>query len=206
MRKHRSTLGGAAALALVMTLAMAGCKDDNPPADPSPTTSTSATSSPTESTTPTTEPETPEQKATRLATEQAKAYFKTYFRLYAHPELPLDILDRYANTQALLDAKSALQERRDSGERWVGKPKVTKAWLGTEKVVFNEQAPMAVVDLYICYDLNGSHRVDAQGNVTEIKPQVAQARYAIYAQDWPNESPSDWRVGKEFTSGEPCAE
>ena len=81
---------------------------------------------------------------------------------------------------------------------------ITKTWLGPEGVVFNSKAPKGVVDLYVCFDLNGSHIVDQQGNTTPIEPQVAQARYAIYAQDWPNESPSDWRVGKEHAAGEPC--
>ena len=142
MRKHHSALGGVT-LTLVMTLAMAGCGDDDPKADPSPTTSTTATSSPTESTnpTPTTDPETPEQAAIRLATAQTKAYIHTYVRLYANPELPLSILDKYADTQALAEIKDSIQKRRDRGDRWVGKPIITKTWLGPQKVVFNNEAP-----------------------------------------------------------------
>lgn len=204
MKKHHSALGG---VAVALALTLLGCSDDDPTADPTPPTTSPATgsSSQAESTTPTTEPETPKQKAIRFATEQAKAYLGAYIRLYANPELPLRILDKYANTQALLEARSGIQERRDRGERWIGRPKITKTWLGPEKIVFNEEPPMAVVDLYMCVDLNGSHFVDEQGNKIPIEPQVSQARYAIYAEDWPSESTSDWRVGKEFTGGEPCA-
>jgi hypothetical protein len=73
-------------------------------------------------------------------------------------------------------------------------------------VVFNGKAPMAVVDLYICYKLNGNRFVDQQGIETPVEPQVGQARYAIYADDWPNDDPMDWRVGKEYAAGEPCAQ
>jgi hypothetical protein len=204
MRTHHSALGGPV---LVLALLLTGCSDD-PTADPtSPTTPpTTTSSSPTESTSPTTEPETPKQKAIRLATVQTKAYIRTYERLYANPDLPLDILDKYANTQALLETKSAIQQRRVQNQRLVGHSKIIKTWLGPEKVVFNQKAPMAVVDLYVCYDLNGSHFVDQQGNpLPQTGPQVAQVRYAIYADSWPNESSSNWRVGKEFGTGEPCA-
>ena len=203
MRKHRTALRGVA-LALVMTLAMAGCTDDDPKADPSPTTSTSATSSPTESTTPTTEPETPEQAAIRLATEQTEAYIATYSRLYSDPKLPLSILDDYAETQALAEIKDFHPEapRPRRSDSW--RAAITKTWLGPQRWCFNNEAPKAVVDLYVCFDLNGSHIVDQPRQHTPIEPQVAQARYAIYAQDWPNESPSDWRVGKEYAAGEPC--
>jgi hypothetical protein len=205
--KHHSALRGVA-LALVMTLATEGCGDDDPKADPSPTTSTSETSSPTESSTPTPtiDPETPEQAAVRLATEQTKAYLRTADRLFANPKLPLSILDDYARDQALLEIKDSIEKRRDRGERLVGHTTVTKSWLGPEKVVFNGKAPMAVVDLYICYKLNGNRFVDQQGIETPVEPQVGQARYAIYADDWPNDDPMDWRVGKEYAAGEPCAQ
>ena len=200
-------------LVLLGATLLVGCESDsNATSDPtsSPTTSpTAPTSSPTATETTTEPAETPEQLAKRLATQQVKAYIRTYVRLFADPDLPLSTIDDYARDRALLEIKDSIQESRDRGERWDGQVTVTKTWLGPEKVVFNNRVPRAVVDLYICYDLGDTQVIDANGESRPLAgpevPQVAQARYAVYADDWPNDDPSAWRVGKEFAAGEPCA-
>jgi hypothetical protein len=201
---------GATLLAVAL---LVGCEgDSNATSDKtsSPTTSpTAPTSSPTATATTTEPAETPEQLAKRLASQQVKAYIRTYDRLYAEPDLPLSIIDDYARDRALLEIKDSIQERRDRGERIVGLTEITKTWLGPEGVVFNKRAPKAVVDLIICYDLGDAQVIDANGDSRPLVgpdvPQVAQARYAVYADDWPNDDPGEWRVGKEFAAGEPCA-
>jgi hypothetical protein len=199
-------------LLLLGATLLTGCDSGStasPDPTPSPTTPSSPTSSPTATEATTPPAETPKEKAKRLATKQVTAYIRVTDRLFADPELPLSILDNYANTQALGEIRESIQKRRDRGERIVGQTEITKTWLGEEGVVFNKKAPRAVVDLYVCYDIDNAQVIDANGDTRPLVgpdvPQVAQARYAVYADDWPNDSPSDWRVGKEFAAGEPCA-
>ena len=107
-----------------------------------------------------------------------------------------------------MNKKRAIQARRKQGERTEGNTTIVNTWLGEDGVAFNKTAPRAVVDLYVCYDISDIEIIDADGNRTPAAgpgvPPIAQARYAIYADEWPNNTAGSWRIGKEFAAGEAC--
>jgi len=206
MRTHHSALGG---VALALALTLTGCSDDDPTADPTPPTTppTTASSSPTESTSPTTEPETPKQKAVRLASAQTKAFVEALNRLSKHPNRSMAVLEDYLRDMALADNRDYIKGFRGRGEHQVGDVTLTKLKMGPDGVVFRKSHPQVTVDLQVCYDLGDTHVVDSDGNVVPPGPgvvKVGQARYAIYAESWPSDSPSDWRIGKQIVAGDPC--
>lgn len=211
MLSPRQIAVAAVSIALLATTAACGGGDNAPEATPSSSsTPTSHSPSPTEpapsdTSTPV---ETPEEQAQRLALAQVEAYYRVGDRLYGDPNEPLGVLDDYARDQALGDKKQSIQERREKGERIDASTRILRSWLGEERVAFNKKAPRAVVDLYVCYDIGNAAVVDASGTRTPLVgpdvPRVAQARFAVYADQWPNKEPGAWRIGREFAAGEPC--
>jgi len=98
-----------------------------------------------------------------------------------------------------------IEDFRSKGQRKVGSTRLIKFKIG--QIEFSNEAPQARVELQVCYDRGNSHFVDSQGHVIPDRPGVVKvgfARFALFADVWPSDDPSDWRIGRQEVQGLPC--
>jgi hypothetical protein len=144
--------------------------------------------------------------AVRLAKGQLKAFYAVQNDLLQHPQKSLAVLDQYLRDQVLVERQQYTQGFRDRGERQIGSSSLIKFRVGD--VVFRDDFPQAVVELDVCYDLGDSHFVDSNGQVLPPRPgaiKVGYAKFALFADQWPSDSITEWRIGRQEVEGEPCS-
>lgn len=198
-RPARRLTAAAGIAALALLISSCGSQDD-PVAQPTPSSTAPTTSAPASSSV---VPVSAEDQAVAEATDLVKAYYAEIDRVNIDPNADANTLrDVTANEAFDLQLRTALQTKA-RGLTQIGNVRVLEVTpfsidLSSDATAQPPKYPTIVMDT--CIDVSGVDVVDAEGKsvVASTRPPQSAARVDVVQFDF------GWRVNKIQSAGQPC--
>lgn len=191
----------AAAGIAALTLLISSCSgQDDPVAEPTPSSAAPTTSAPTSSSV---VPASAEDQAVAEATDLVRAYYAEIDRVNLDPNADANTLRDVAANEAFdLQLRTALQTKA-RGLTQIGNVRVLEVTpfsidLSSDSTTTPPKYPTIVMDT--CIDVSGVNVVDAEGKsvVASTRPPQSAARIDVVQFDF------GWRVNAIQSAGQPC--